>query len=62
MGGRVLWVCLGWGGGGDFVRESALLSLLSVSHSRHVEEYTATRIMTSELCFHAAEAHTEGTY
>lgn len=44
------------------MRESARPSLLSVSHSRHVEEYTATGIMTSELCFHAAEAHTEGTY
>lgn len=60
--------CGRWGGGccgcvgGDFVRESARPSLLSVSHSRHVEEYTATGIMTSELCFHAAEAHTEGTY
>lgn len=33
----------------DFVGESALLSLLSLSHSRHIEEYTATGINTSEL-------------
>lgn len=53
-------VGVGWGG--DFLRESACLSLLSLSHSRHIEEYTATGIMTSELCSYTTDEHSEGTW
>lgn len=60
VGGGVVGVLEGWGWGvgmgGDFVRESARLSLLSLSHSRHIEEYTATGIMTTELCSHTTDA------
>lgn len=50
----------GWGL--IFVRESALLSLLSLSQSRHNEEYTAAGIMTTESCPHMMDARTERTY
>lgn len=59
-GGGVVGVLDGRGVGGDFVRESARLSLLSLSHSTHTEEYTAAGIMTTELCSHTADVHTEG--
>lgn len=47
-GEGVVGVLEGEGEGGDFVRESAHLSSLSLSHNRHIEEYTATGIMTTE--------------